>query len=66
MTLGRFPDISIEKARTMAAEINATIAKGDNPADAMRKFRKEPTLGELFSDYLERHAKIYKKSWVED
>jgi|TARA_B110000438_G_scaffold289647_1_gene324446 integrase len=50
----------------MAAEINATIAKGDNPADAMRKFRKEPTLGELFSDYLERHAKIHKKSWVED
>lgn len=66
VTLGRFPDISIEKARTMAAEINATIAKGDNPADAMRKFRKEPTLGELFSDYLERHAKIHKKSWVED
>jgi len=66
VTLGRFPDISIEKARTMAAEINATIAKGDNPADAMRKFRGEPTLRDLFSDYLERHAKVHKKSWMED
>ena len=66
VTLGRFPDISVEKARTMAAEINATIAKGDTPADAMRKFRGEPTLGDLFSDYLERHAKVHKKSWIED
>ena len=66
VTLGRFPDISIEKARTMAAEINATIAKGDNPADAMRKFRDEPTLRDLFADYLERHAKVHKKSWIED
>jgi integrase len=66
VTLGRFPDISIEKAITMAAEINSTIAKGDNPADAMRKFRAEPTLGDLFLDYLDRYAKIHKKSWVED
>ena len=66
VTLGRFPDISVEKARTMAAEINATIAKGDNPADAMRKFKGELTLGGLFLDYLERHAKVHKKSWIED
>ena len=50
----------------MATEVNATIAKGDNPAEAMRKFRDEPTLGDLFLDYLERHAKVHKKSWMED
>jgi len=66
MTLGRFPDISVEQARSMATEVNATIAKGDNPAEAMRKFRDEPTLGDLFLDYLERHAKVHKKSWMED
>ena len=66
VTLGRFPDISVEQARTMAAEINATIAKGDNPADGMRKFRDELTLGELFLEFLEQYSKVYKKSWKED
>jgi integrase len=66
VTLGRFPDISVEQVRTMAAEINATIAKGDNPADAMRNIRGELTLGDLFSEYLERHAKVHKKSWDGD
>ena len=66
MTLGRFPDISVELARSIAIEVNATIskgkthAKGNNPAEAMRKFRGEPTLGDLFLDYLERHAKVHK------
>jgi integrase len=66
ITLGRFPDLSVEQARSMAAEINATIAKGDNPANAIRKFKGELTLGGLFSEYMERYAKIHKKSWKED
>ena len=66
LTLGRFPDLSVEQARSMAAEINATIAKGDNPANAMRKFKGELTLGDLLSEYMERYARIHKKSWKED
>ena len=47
ITLGRYPDLSIEQARRKAAEINATIAKGENPNDKRRADRAEMTLGQL-------------------
>lgn len=66
ITLGRFPDLSIEQARRKAESINATIAQGDNPNDRRRAERAEITFGALFNEYLEQHAKIYKRSWDED
>ena len=66
VTLGRFPDLSIEQARRKAESINATIAEGGNPNDLRRAERAEITLGALFDEYLERHAKIHKRSWDED
>lgn len=66
VTLGRYPDLSIEQARRMASEVNATIAKGENPNDKRRNDRTEITLGKMFAEYLERHAKIHKKEWKED
>lgn len=67
VTLGRFPDISIEQARGKAAEVNSIIAKGENPNDKRRAERAEITLRELFDEYLERHAKLFKEdSWEED
>jgi integrase len=66
ITLGRFPDLTIEQARYKAVEINETIAKGENPNDKRRANRAEITLGELFGEYLERYAKLHKKSWQAD
>ncbi len=66
ITLGRYPDLTIEQARGKAAEVNAAIAKGENPADKRRLARSEMTLGELFSEYLERYAKVHKKTWQKD
>ena len=66
ITLGRFPDLSIEQARRKAESINATIAQGGNPNDRRRAERAEITFGALFNEYLERHAKIHKRSWDED
>lgn len=66
VTLGRYPDLSIEQARGMASEVNATIAKGENPNDKRRNDRAEITLGKMHAEYLERHAKIYKTEWEED
>src|SRR5690349_18247143 len=43
VTLGRYPDLSIEQARRMASEVNATIAKGENPNDKRRADRAEIT-----------------------
>lgn len=66
VTLGRYPTISIEQARSKAAEVNLLISKGDNPNDKRRALRAEITLGELFAEYLERYAKLHKDSWQSD
>lgn len=66
LTLGRYPDLSIEQARNKATEANAQIAKGENPNELKREARREMSLGELFDDYLEKHAKLHKKSWQRD
>jgi integrase len=66
VTLGRYPDLSIEQARRKAAEVNASIAKGENPNDKRRADRAELTLEALFEEYLDHYAKLHKKSWKTD
>jgi len=66
VTLGRYPEMSIEHARRQAAEINAAIEGGANPAEAKRAHKGELTFGELFQQYMERHAKVRKRTWSED
>jgi len=66
ITLGRYPDLSIEQARGKASEINSAIAKGANPARIKRGERAELTFTDLFEEYLERHSKPNKKTWDED
>lgn len=59
--IGRFEDLSIEQARNRAAEFNAMIANGQNPAERRRVARAEMTLSELFNEYIERHANVNVK-----
>ncbi|EJN07612.1 site-specific integrase [Herbaspirillum sp. YR522] len=66
VTLGRFPLMTLEQARKQAALISASIANGDNPAEVKRAHKAEPTFGELFDEYIERHAKPNKRTWEED
>jgi integrase len=66
LTLGRYPDLTIEQARGKASEINSAIAQGANPAQARRGREAELTFGELFSQYIERHAKQNKRTWMGD
>lgn len=56
ITIGRFPACSVENARKAAGRINHAIAEGDNPAEAVREKKAELTLGEMFSQYIERYA----------
>lgn len=63
ITIGRFPDISIEQARDQAAKIAACIADGGNPAEVKRAHREEPTFKEVFNDYIENYAKHKKRTW---
>ena len=66
VSIGPWPDLTIDQARDRAAELNGLIARGENPAAKRRIVREEMTLGELFSTYLEHHAKPHKKSWLDD
>lgn len=66
LTLGRFRDIKTERARTDAARLIGVIAGGANPAQVKRAHKGEPTFAQLFAEYLERHAKIKKRTWRDD
>ncbi|MBF0137422.1 MAG: tyrosine-type recombinase/integrase [Magnetococcales bacterium] len=66
ITLGRFPDMTIEQARGRASQANAAIASGENPADVTREAKRELTLEELFQAFLTRYAKAHKRSWQGD
>lgn len=66
VTIGQFPDMSIERARGRAHEMNAAISRGENPSETRRTLKAENTLGDLFALYLEHHAKQHKKSWADD
>lgn len=66
ITIGNIKDFSPEQARGKTDEINAMIARGENPAQKNRMKRAEYTLGELFQEYMTRHSKVHKASWAED
>lgn len=65
ITLGRFPDMTVEHARKLAARVNAAIEEGSNPADVKRAHKSEPTLSEFFKEYGERHGQR-KRAWKDD
>jgi integrase len=64
ITLGLYPDLSLELARKKAAELNGLIAKGENPAAQKRQVRDEMTLKELFLQFGEHYAS-HKRTWLE-
>lgn len=64
--LGRMDEMSLDKARAKALEVNSQIAEGINPQEKKQAIRKEITLGELWEMYLERHAKLHRSSWTND
>lgn len=66
VTLGRYPEVTVEQARRKAIEISHLIAEGHNPAEVKRGTRAEMIFNDLFAEYMERHSKPHKKTWQED
>ena len=64
--LGDFPEITPEQASKLAAKTSANVANSIDPRKERQKARQEMTLAELFSRYLDEHAKQHKKTWQED
>ncbi|MEW6234701.1 MAG: tyrosine-type recombinase/integrase [Candidatus Omnitrophota bacterium] len=59
LTLGRYPAITVDQARRMAAEKALILASGIDPARSGEAI----TVGAFCAKYLERWAKPRKKTW---
>lgn len=52
ITLGRFPAMMVEQARSKAAQLNASVENGENPNSPLKQQKTEPSLLELFEDFI--------------
>lgn len=57
VTIGRFPEINVEQARALAADIAADYVKGTDVQQKRRAKREEATFGELWTDYRENRPR---------
>ncbi|MEX2673401.1 MAG: tyrosine-type recombinase/integrase [Phycisphaeraceae bacterium] len=64
--IGPFPDVSIEQARKKAAGHLSGVYDGKNPAEERRQAHAAMTFAEMFDLYIEKHAKIHKRTWADD
>ncbi len=54
--IGAHTDITIEQAQKKAAEINGRFAHGDDIRASRLTYKAEPTLADIFEEYVNRHA----------
>ena len=66
MSLGRYPPLTLAGARDEAKNAFRLSAKGQDPAAKKKLDRQDESFAELANLYLERYAKLKKKSWRED
>lgn len=66
VTLGKYPEMTIENARREAQRIINELNAGNNPNNEKKKLRGETSFKELFTLYMERYSKQEKKTWKYD
>lgn len=66
VVIGRFPEMTIEQARTQALAIKAQVAQGKDPIEDKRRMRSEITFFDMFQEFMERYSKKHKRSWRYD
>jgi integrase len=67
LSLGGYPELTVDQARRLAREKLLTVAGGADPVEDARKERQRSvTFGELARRFLEEHAKVHKKSVRDD
>lgn len=66
LTLGTHPSLPLADARKKAKDALYRASHGTDPASEKRSERQSETFRELAQEYLDRHAKLKKKSWKED
>lgn len=70
LNLGHYPEISLADAREKHGEAVKLIKHGKDPSaieqEKKEQRRKAPTVSDLVMEYIERHARVFKRSWQED
>lgn len=70
MLLGNYPEVSLETARKKFEDARRMMKNGVDPMaaqeEARQARRKAPTINDLVDEYLERHARRFKRSWAKD
>lgn len=66
MTVGRYGVMTLEQARDDAREKLVQVNKGTDPLEEKRRESQGETVKILCAQYLERYAKLKKKTWKED
>jgi len=64
--LGRFPGMTLEKARTAALKMVTAVAEGEDPSEEKRARKAALTVEQLGALYVEKYAKRNKRTWAED
>lgn len=70
MNLGPYPEVTLETARTKFEDARRLVKNGIDPMaaaeEAKEARRKAHTVADLVEEYIERHAKRFKRSWEKD
>lgn len=66
LVIGHFPDISLIRARDIAAEYAVAINNGVDLQGIKKKEKLEQVLDNIFEDWLQKHAIPNSKRWKED
>ena len=64
--LGVYPQLPLAEARRRARQVVGEVAGAGDPAQARREARHAPTFEQLATLYLDKHARVRKRSWKED
>ncbi|MBT3508222.1 MAG: tyrosine-type recombinase/integrase [Nitrospina sp.] len=66
LTIGAYGVFTLEQARSKARSHLGKVEDGHDPLEAKKIETQEHTFRELSVAYMERHAKIHKKTWRTD
>ncbi len=66
IVLGRYGVLTLELARDKARQTMVDSGNGADPLEVRQKALCGETIASLAEAYIERHAKIHKKSWKDD
>ena len=66
MTVGKYGVLTLDQAREKAKALLVSVDQGGNPLYERKKLNQGKTIANLAEAYLERHAKLHKKTWRDD